>query len=76
MRRLGRLAGKIRLGFLEGLRGRAAPPAAVWAADASGGVEPDPGVSGGLGVEIPAGGRVIVRRTIIEELEIHDPDRR
>lgn len=77
MRRLGRLAAKIRLGFLEGLRGRGGSADAGAPArripGVAGGAGPDPG---GCGVETPAGGRVVVRRTLVEEIEIHEPDRR
>ncbi|USN99807.1 MAG: hypothetical protein H6810_03865 [Phycisphaeraceae bacterium] len=63
MRKLGRWAGRIRSGFLSGLRGG---PAADLPADRNPGPSepPDPRK------------RVIARRTTIEEIEIHEPDRR
>ncbi|MBZ0170790.1 MAG: hypothetical protein K8E66_00270 [Phycisphaerales bacterium] len=61
MRKLGRWAGRVRSGFLAGLRGERQNPAAG---------EADPSESA------DPGKRVIVRRTTIEELEIHDPERR
>ncbi len=68
-RKLGRWAGRIRAGFRAGLHGEPDHPA-----DRGPAAQPPRSEGGAAGKTTEK--RVIARRTTIEEIEIHDPERR